>query len=99
MLQRLIEDLLFGQTVALTDPRVVARLGDDDVREYIQAVFIDLIREKTITTARRIEERTPQSLTEWRPYPATHSDKRPCEPASRLAVQPRAVQSVRWKSR
>jgi type III restriction enzyme len=83
LLQRFIEDLLFGRTVALTDPDVVARLGDDDVREYIQAVFIDLIREKTTTTAKRVEERTPQSMTVWRPYAATHSDKRPCEPASR----------------
>ena len=38
--------LLFGQKVQISDPQVVARLGDDDVREYIQAVFIDLVRKK-----------------------------------------------------
>lgn len=82
LLQRFIEELLFGQTVTITDPRVVARLGDDDVREYIQAVFIDLVRAKTLRTRKRIEERTPQPMTEWKPYQAAHSDKRPCEPAS-----------------
>lgn len=82
LLQRFIEELLFGETVSITDPRVVRRLADDDVREYIQAVFIDLVRERTFTTHKRVEESHPQSLTEWRPYQATHSDKRPCEPAS-----------------
>ncbi len=81
LLQRFIEQLLFGQTVSLIEPRVVARLGDDDVREYIQAVFVDLVRAKTLRTRKRIEERTPQPMTEWKPYQATHSDKRPCEPA------------------
>lgn len=83
LLQRFIEDLLFGQTVGLTDDRVVARLGDDDVREYIQEVFVDLVRDGTVQTADRVEERKPQSLTNWRPYQATHSNKRPCEPADR----------------
>lgn len=81
LIQRFLEDLLFGESVAITDPRVVSRLADDDVREYIQAVFIELVRERTVTTHKRIEERSPQSLTEWKPYQATHSDKRPCEPA------------------
>jgi type III restriction enzyme len=82
LIQRFIEELLFGETVAVTDPRVVPRLADDDVREYIQAVFIELVRQRTLRTSKRVEERTPQSLTEWKPYQATHSDKRPCEPAS-----------------
>jgi type III restriction enzyme len=82
LLQRFIEELLFGQTVAITSPRVVARLGDDDVREYVQAVFVELVRERTLRTHKRVEERSPQSLTEWKPYQATHSDKRPCEPAT-----------------
>lgn len=82
LIQRFIEDLLFGEHVAVMDPRVVPRLADDDVREYIQAVFIELVRERTVTTHKRIEERSPESLTEWKPYQATHSDKRPCEPAS-----------------
>jgi type III restriction enzyme len=82
LIQRFIEELLFGETVAIADSRVVPRLADDDVREYIQAVFIELVRERTLRTHRRVEERSPQSLTEWKPYQATHSDKRPCEPAS-----------------
>jgi type III restriction enzyme len=81
LIQRFIEELLFGQTVVITDPRVVARLADDDVREYIQAVFVDLVRQRTLRTSKRVEENTPQSLSDWKPYQATHSDKRPCETA------------------
>ncbi len=83
LIQRFIEDLLFGQKVDMASEEVVARLGDDDVREYIQAVFIDLIRQKTVRTTRRVEERRPQSMTEWKPYQATHSDRHRCEPAGR----------------
>lgn len=82
LIQRFIEDLLFGQKAEIGDPKVVARLGDDDVREYIQAVFIDLVREKTIRTDKRVKETSPQSMTEWKPYQATHSDKHPCESAT-----------------
>jgi type III restriction enzyme len=81
LIQRFIEELLFGQTVAITDSRVVARLGDDDVREYLQAVFVDLVRYRTLQTTKRVEENRPQSVTAWKPYQATHSDKRPCERA------------------
>lgn len=82
LIQRFIEDLLFGESVSLAEPRIVARLGDDDVREYIQAVFIDLVRSRTLRTRKRIEERSPQSMAEWKPYQATHSNKRPAEPAA-----------------
>lgn len=79
LIQRFIEDLMFGQTVAISEPRAIARLGDDDVREYIQAVFVDLVRHRTLRTKKRIEESHPQSITDWKPYQATNSDKRPCE--------------------
>jgi len=82
LIQRFIEDLLFGQTVDISDTRVTARMGDDDVREYLQAVFIELVRERTIRTDRRVEEHAPQSMTEWKPYQAADSEKRPCEQAS-----------------
>lgn len=82
LIQRFIEDLAFGQKVEISDPKVVARLGDDDVREYIQAVFIDLVRKKTTRTDKRVEDRIPQSMTEWKPFQATHSDRHPCEPAT-----------------
>lgn len=81
LIQRFIEDLLFGEKVAIWDKNVISRLGDDDVREYIQAVFVELVREKTKRTDKRVEERKPESMTEWKPYQATHSDANPCETA------------------
>lgn len=82
LIQRCIEDLLFGESVSVGDARVVRRMGDDDVREYLQAVFIDLVRQRTLRTDKRVEEAHPQSMTEWKPYQATNSAKRPCEPAT-----------------
>ena len=79
LIQRFIEELLFDQTVALYDERVITRLGDPDVREYLRATFIPLLLKKITRTQERVPEREPVSVTDWRPYQATHSERHPVE--------------------
>ncbi len=81
LVQRFLEEVLFGDRLDLYDPRVIARLADADVREHIRGTFIPLIREKTTHKQDRIKESPPLSIAAWKPYQATHSEKRPTETA------------------
>ncbi len=82
LIQRFIQELLFDQVVDLYDERVVTRLGDPDVREYLRATFIPLLLRKITHTQERVPERNPMSVTDWQPYQATHSERHPVEIAA-----------------
>src|SRR5262249_5025454 len=77
LLQAFLGEILFGELVSLVDPRLTARLSDQDVREHIRAVFIPLIRQRTVTTEKRRIRGAPQSVRSWKPYQATFSESRP----------------------
>ncbi len=81
VLQTFLTEILFGQDVALTDPRLTGRLADQDVREHIRAVFIPLIRERTVKHQKRRSEGTKVRLSGWKPYQASLSERRPVERA------------------
>jgi type III restriction enzyme len=83
LLQRFIEEVLFEEQVELYDGRVVARLADSDVRTYIRATFVPLLRRKVTRQQERIPEEEPQSVTAWKPYQATHSETHPAQIAER----------------
>lgn len=83
LLQTFLGEVLFGEKVSLVDPRLTGRLSDQDVREHIRAVFIPLIRERTVTTEKRRVKGSPQTLRHWKPYQATFSENRPVEKAAR----------------
>ena len=83
LLQTFLGEILFGEKVALVDPRLTARLSDQDVREHIRAVFIPLIRQRTVKTEKRRVKGSPQSLRYWEPYQATFSESRPVERAAK----------------
>jgi type III restriction enzyme len=83
LLQTFLGEILFGEKVTLVDPRLTARLSDQDVREHIRAVFIPLVRERTVTTEKRRVKGSPQSLRHWKPYQATFSENRPVEKAAK----------------
>lgn len=83
LLQTFLGAMLFGEKVSLVDPRLTARLSDQDVREHIRAVFIPLIRERTLKTEKRRVKGSSQSLRHWKPYQATFSENRPVERARR----------------
>jgi type III restriction enzyme len=83
LLQRFIEEVLFEDSVDLYDERVTARLADSDVRTYIQATFIPLLRKKVTRHQERLAEEPPQSVTTWKAYQATHSETHPAQIAER----------------
>ena len=85
LIQRFFEELLFGEKVDLYDSRVISRLGDPDVREYVRAVFVPMVREKVIRSQARIQEAEPRSVGSWAPYQATHSERHPAEIAANTA--------------
>lgn len=83
LIQRFLEEVLFGERVELNDPRLVSRLSDGDVREHIRATFVPLIRKKTTLTEERIPAAQPQSVCTWRPFQVTHTERRPTKEAGK----------------
>ena len=83
LVQRFLEDILFGQRVTLYDQRVIARLADMDVREHIRGTFIPLILSKITQKEERLKQDAPRSVSEWKPYQATHSERKPTESAKK----------------
>jgi type III restriction enzyme len=83
LLQRFIEEVLFVERTNLFDERLVPRLADSDVREHIRAVFVPLIRQRTTMTEQRVKAEAPVSVTFWRPFQVTYSERHPALPAGR----------------
>jgi len=83
LIKQYLEEDLFDIKVTLFDERLIARLGDADVREYIRSVFIPLIRRKTTVTEQRTRTAETLSLSSWKPYQVTHSENHPAIPAER----------------
>jgi len=83
LVQAFLEDVLFETKTDLYDDRLVSRLADSDVREHIRAVFVPLIRKRITTTEVRAPESQPISLTGWKPFQATHSERHPTIPSNK----------------
>ena len=83
LLETFLTEMLFVEKLTLFDDRLVSRLSDPDVRNYVQAVFVPLIRQRTTTKEERRPEGASRSLTDWRPFQVTHSQEHPAIPAAR----------------
>ena len=83
VLKTFLTELLFDQKVDLFDPRLVARLGDSDVHEYIRAVFVPIINSKTKLKQERLPLGQEILLSTWRPYQVTASEHHPVIQAER----------------
>ena len=83
LLQAFLGDILFGERVTLVDPRLTARLADADVREHIRAVFVPLIRARTVKTEKRRVASAAESIRHWKAFQATFSEQRPVHKASK----------------
>jgi len=83
LLQTFLGEILFGEKVSLVDRRLTARLSDQDLREHIRAVFIPLIRARTIKIEKRRVKGSAQSVRHWKPFQATFSENRPVEKAEK----------------
>lgn len=77
LVQTFLEEILFDKKTTLFEPELVARLGDSDVAEHVRAVFVPLIRAKTTKTENRRPVGEPIRLSNWKPFQATHSERRP----------------------
>ncbi len=85
LLEAFLTDILFQEKLTLYDPRLVGRLGDADVREYVRATFVPLIRQRTTIKEERRSEGGGRPVTNWKPFQVTHSQDHPAIPAGRTA--------------
>ncbi len=83
LLQLFFEQVLFGPGHSIFDPALVKRLSDSDVREHVRAVFVPIIRKKTLLEQSRRIEATPIPVSSWRPFQVTASERRPVMKADR----------------
>lgn len=83
LLQKFFEEMLFGPGHSVFESALVARLSDSDVREHVRAVFVPLVRRRTIQKQLRTLEATPVSVAAWRPFQVTVSERRPVQQSER----------------
>lgn len=83
LLEKFLEEILFGQKLSLFDEKIIRRLGDSDVREHVRAVFVPLIRRKTTQKQIRLPDAPPVSIGTWRPFQVTVSERRPVQQSPR----------------
>lgn len=83
LLQKFFEDMLFGPRHSIYHSAVVARLSDSDVREHVRAVFVPLVRKKIVQKQLRTLGSTSGSVSTWRPFQVTVSERRPVQLSER----------------
>ena len=83
LIETFLEEMLFDRKTNLFDPALVSRLGNSDVEEHIRAVFVPLIRRRTVTTEVRAIEAAPMRVSAWRPFQVTNSEHSPVVEARR----------------
>lgn len=76
-MQVFLEEFLFTEKVSLFDRRLCSRLADSDVQEHLRAVFIPLILEKITHKETPVAQGSPISVTKWKPFQVTHSERHP----------------------
>jgi len=77
LLQTFLEEILFQEHCTLSDQRLINRLPDADVAEYIRATFVPLLRERITRREKRTRGTGPTLLSKWKPFQVTHSENRP----------------------
>ncbi|MDD5054872.1 MAG: DEAD/DEAH box helicase family protein [Candidatus Peribacteraceae bacterium] len=78
LLQEFLEDILFEEQTDIFDARLIARLGNPDVREHVRAVFVPLVRAHTVgAEQRQTVEQAAISISAWKPFQVTHSERHP----------------------
>ena len=77
LMQTFLEEMLFSEKTSLSDERLIVRLSDSDVAEHIRAVFVPLVRSRTITAEKRSVVGPLTKLSGWKPYQVTHSETHP----------------------
>ena len=81
LLETFLTEMLFGKKLDLFDPRLLARLSSQDVREHIRATFVPLIQNRTTIESKRTPQRDATRVSAWKPFQVTHSQYHPTIPA------------------
>lgn len=77
LIEKFLQEVLFEERVTLYDKRLIARLGDADVREHVRAVFVPIINSKIKIEQERIPSGPGISLSDWKPYQVSSTQERP----------------------
>ncbi len=77
LIQKFLEEMLFGPGNSIFDQTLVRRLSDADVREHLRAVFLPLIRQRIVQQQLREMEAQAISTASWKPFQVTVSERRP----------------------
>lgn len=83
LIEKYLTEVLFVERVTLYDNRLVARLGDADVREHVRAVFVPVINRNILVEEERVASGQGVSLSEWKPYQVSATQERPVIPAQK----------------
>lgn len=83
LIERFLSEVLFERPVNLYSGDVDHRMRDADVLEHIRATFTPLILVKLIRRKDRRNLLQIARLSEWKPYQATSTEKRPAVTATR----------------
>ncbi len=83
LLETFLTEMLFAEKLDLFDPRLLSRLSAQDVREYVRATFVPLIQKRTTIEGKRLPQREPARVSNWKPFQVTHSQNQPAIPAKR----------------
>lgn len=83
VLQEFMAKHLFEREVDLFSGEVKHRMKDIDVKEHILAVFTPLILAKKTIKKKRTRTSNYIKLSEWKPYQATSTDKKPAVTATK----------------
>jgi type III restriction enzyme len=83
LIQTFLEEILFERKTDLFDPGFTSRLGDSDVGEHVRAIFIPLIRRRTVQEQKIVPAGEPLRLSQWKPFQVTHNERRPALQASK----------------
>jgi type III restriction enzyme len=77
LIEQFISNVLFDKKVYLYSGEIDHRIRDLDVLEHIRATFTPLILKKIVHKTERKRSSQFQLLSNWRPFQATSTEKRP----------------------
>ena len=83
LIEKFLSEVLFEHPVNLYSGEVDHRMRDTDVQEHIKATFTPLILGRMVWTKERRNLSQTVRMSDWKPYQATSTEKRPAVTATR----------------
>jgi type III restriction enzyme len=83
LIEKFLAEVLFERPVNLYSGEIDHRMRDTDIQEYVKATFTPLILGKMIQTKERRNLSQIARMSQWKPYQATSTEKRPAVTATR----------------